>query len=225
MHRHRAGPPSTTHCARQRGRCDLGPVREAPAMLARGSIALPQSTSSSALLTLISFSDLHSRGHLGRCRSRRFGGKTQPNGTEVDLPALIRGRSPPFLLQADPHGSAARSTALPGRERPPMTRDAVLPPSHRPRWQHVVEVDHGRYTRTRNCIRHVTAFPLVVVALQDGRRCYRCATPHGYCAGWCVTPWRRQNDVNGTQRRVGRAAEPHDSGGSWMAGGRGMYVK
>ena len=194
-------------------------------MLARGSIALPQSTSSSALLTLISFSDLHSRGHLGRCRSRRFGGKTQPNGTEVDLPTLIRGRSPPFLLQADPHGNAARSTALPGRERPPMTRDAVLPPSHRPRWQRVVEAVQGRYTLTLNCIRHDTAFPLVVVALQDGRRCCRCAALRGYCAGWCVTPWRRQNDVNGTQRRWGREADRCDSDGSWMAGGRGMYVK
>ena len=56
-----------------------------------------------------------------------------------------------------------------------MTRDAVLPPSHRPRWQRVVEADHGRYTLTHNCIRHGTAFPLVAIALLDGRRRYSCA--------------------------------------------------
>ena len=45
------------------------------------------------------------------------------NCTEVDLPTSIRGRSPPFLFVADPHGSAARSIAMPGRDRPPMTQD------------------------------------------------------------------------------------------------------
>ena len=197
-------------------------MREDPARVARGSIAIPQSTSSSALLTLISFSDLHSRGHHGRAVSV---GKTQPNGEKVDLPTLIRGRSPPFLLQADPHGNAARSTAFPGRERPPMTRNAVLPPSHRPRWQRVVEAVQGRYTLTLNCIRHDTAFPLVTVALLDGRRCCRCATPPPLPSGRNSTSCRRQNDVNGTQRRPGRAADRQNSDGRWMAGGRGMYAK
>ena len=138
---------------------------------------MPQSTSSSALLTLISFSDLHSRGICPAATTvAPFRWETQPNGNEVDLPTLIRGRSPPFLLQADPHGNAARSTAFLGRERPPMTRNAVLPPSHRPRWQHVVEADQGRYTITHNCIRHDTAFfPLVAIALLVGHRHYRCA--------------------------------------------------
>ena len=107
MHRHRAGPPSTTHCARQRGRCDLGPVREAPAMLARGSIAIPQSTSSSALLTLISFSDLHSRGHLASVAPFRW-----ENATERH-----RGRPPDINPRPIP--------SVPFAGRPPWQRRPI----------------------------------------------------------------------------------------------------
>ena len=61
------------------------------------------------------------RGHASVSAS----GNSNRNCTEVDLPTSIRGRSPPFLLQANPHGSAARSIALPGRERAPMTQQAT----------------------------------------------------------------------------------------------------
>ena len=160
------------------------------------------------------------RGHASVSAS----GNRNRNCTEVDLPTSIRGRSPPFLFVADPHGSAARSIALPGRDRPPMTQDAVLPPSHRPRWQHVEEADHGRYALTHNCCVHGTAFPLTAVALLNGRQCCRCATPRDCCAGWCVTSWRRQHDDNGRRRKPGRAADRRDSDGRWVAGGRAAML-
>ena len=111
------------------------------------------------------------------------------------------------------------------RDRPPMTQDAVLPPSHRPRWQHVEEADHGRYALTHNCCLHGTAFPLTAVALLNGRQCCRCATPRDCCAGWCVTCWRRQHDVNGRRRRPGRATNLHDSDDAAAAGRRDIDVK
>ena len=159
----------------------------------------------------------HASVSVGKGRNR--------NCTEVDLPTSIRGRSPPFLFEADPHGSAARSIAMPGRDRPPMTQDAVLPPSHQPRWQHVEEADHGRYALTHNCCLHGTAFPLTAVALLNGRQCCRCATPRDCCAGWCVTCGRRQHDVNGRRRRPGRATNLHDSDDAAAAGRRDIDVK
>ena len=78
------------------------------------------------------------RGHASVSAS----GNGNRNCTEVDLPTSIRGRSPPFLLQADPHGSAARAIALPGRERAAMTQATSSSFNHLQTWQYEAEAVH-----------------------------------------------------------------------------------
>ena len=56
-----AGAPSTRPGARRKARRDPGPVREDPARVARGPVAILQRAIASALLTSISSKNLHAR--------------------------------------------------------------------------------------------------------------------------------------------------------------------
>ena len=108
-----AGAPSTRTGARHKARRDPGPVREDPARVARGPVAILQRAIASAMITLFSSNVLHAR-------STARGGRLNDN--DYGLPKLIRRRRPPFLLRDEPHAIAVQSIALAGRERAPMTQ-------------------------------------------------------------------------------------------------------
>ena len=135
-----AGAPSTTPGARHKGRRDPGPVREDPARVARGLVAVLQRTSASALLTLISSKKLHARDHL---RPHRFDAAVADHNNH-DLPKPIHRRRPPFFLWVDPRASAVPSSATAGRERAPVTRVTPSSRSRRQTWQHEADVVRGR---------------------------------------------------------------------------------
>ena len=113
-----AGAPSTRPGARHKARRDTGPVREDPARVARGPVAILQRAIASAMITLLSSNVLHARSPSGRSPFR--GGRLNDN--DYGLPKLIRRRRPPFLLRDEPHAIAVQSIALAGRERAPMTQ-------------------------------------------------------------------------------------------------------
>ena len=133
-----AGAPSTRPGARRKARRDPGPVREDPARVARGPVAILQRAIASALLTSISSKILHARSHAGVV-SVAGGGRA----TLIGLPKPIRRRRPPFLLRVDPRASADRSCALAGRERAPMTQAASSSLYRLQTWQRVAEAVHG----------------------------------------------------------------------------------
>ena len=139
-HRPEAGAPSTTSGVRHKGRRDPGPLREDPARVARGPVAVLQRTSASALLTLISSKKMHARVHL---RPRRFDAAVADHNNH-DLPKPIRRRCSQFFLWVAPRASAVQSSATAGRERAPVTRATPSSSSRRQKWQHEAEVVRGR---------------------------------------------------------------------------------
>ena len=68
----------------------------------------------------------------------------RPSDTDHGLPKPIRRRRPPFLLRVDARASAARSSALAGRERATMTQATSSSLHHLQTWQHEAEAAHAR---------------------------------------------------------------------------------
>ena len=134
-----AGAPSTRPGARRKARRDPGPVREDPARVARGPVAILQRAIVSALLTSISSKILHARS----TTLASFRWPARPSDIDHGLPKPIRRRRPPFLLRVDARTSAVRSSALAGRERAPMTQATSSSLYRLQTWQHVAEAVHG----------------------------------------------------------------------------------
>ena len=141
-----AGAPSTRPGARHKARRDPGPVREDPARVARGPVAILQRAIASAMVTSISSKNLHARS------TTPASFRWPASDTDHGLPKPIRRRRPPFLLRVDARASADRSCALAGRERAPMTQATSSSLYRLQTWQHVAEAAHGR--QGSHIIRH-----------------------------------------------------------------------